>query len=248
MATSLLYALNLRRINEKDERALHPDTIPEFVSQYLFCNPYDHIQQYYIEVTDKAKQKMDLLGQILYAMPTVQCVAFCRNGKYIETLKGKLKDEQLSGMKPLFLYPPTTQVKGDDMKQKLRKEREDTLATFREGWGPVDKLKVEKNKDRDDPEMYKVVETHKDGFETNRNRLMITTDDYARMARKEAIPYVSLVVNLDIPATKEVYLHRIGCCGRPHGQSTGVAITFIPKGNMDIIYELSRFGLQITEL
>lgn len=59
-------------------------------------------------------------------------------------------------------------------------------------------------------------------FKENHSRILVATDVAARGLD---IPNVSHVVNYDIPATYEDYVHRIGRTGR--GDKTGKALTFI---------------------
>jgi translation initiation factor 4A len=59
-------------------------------------------------------------------------------------------------------------------------------------------------------------------FRDGKTRLLLTTD---LLARGIDIPQVNLVVNYDLPPSKETYIHRIGRCGR-FGKK-GVAISLI---------------------
>lgn len=59
-------------------------------------------------------------------------------------------------------------------------------------------------------------------FKTNRAKILVATDVAARGLD---IPDVSHVINFDIPATHEDYIHRIGRTGR--SGKTGKALTFI---------------------
>eukprot|EP01064_Diplonema_japonicum_P009560 TRINITY_DN1703_c0_g1_i1.p1 TRINITY_DN1703_c0_g1~~TRINITY_DN1703_c0_g1_i1.p1 ORF type:complete len:516 (+),score=167.37 TRINITY_DN1703_c0_g1_i1:47-1549(+) len=237
--TSLLYALNARRLTAGAETALKAETIPEHVSQFLFCSPYSHIQQFYVEVTEKPRSKVDTLGKILHAVDTCQALVFCSNHKHIsELLMQRIKPEQLSGLKPKFLVPTME-----------KDEREEILKAFHDGTGPHDKITYERVKDKNEENKdkeYSVKDTKVDGFATDKNRLLVTSDDYARYARKNPIPYVSLVFCYDVPKTKESYLYRIGCAGR--GGKRGVAITLISPNEKETISQLQRFGLQIQEL
>eukprot|EP00757_Euglenozoa_sp_SAG-D1_P001918 gene1918-1982_t len=45
-------------------------------------------------------------------------------------------------------------------------------------------------------------------------RILITTDDFARFARKIEIPHINLVINYSFPKNKEAYLHRMSGVGR----------------------------------
>eukprot|EP01062_Namystynia_karyoxenos_P005788 TRINITY_DN1199_c5_g1_i1.p1 TRINITY_DN1199_c5_g1~~TRINITY_DN1199_c5_g1_i1.p1 ORF type:complete len:497 (+),score=235.92 TRINITY_DN1199_c5_g1_i1:133-1623(+) len=247
MVTALLYALNERRNAKSSPLGLEPDTIPEHVSQFLFCNPYSHIQQFSIKVPEMARKKFDIIGKILFNLPTVQAIIFCSNSDHMEKLlKKKVQAEQLSGIPPekCFLNP-----------QMKKEERVAVTAEFEKGYGPLDKWDVAKpEKKEDDTEAPKVDYVIKEklpgGFKTDKNRLLITTDDYARLARKNSVPYVGLVINYDLPKTKEGYLRRIACTGRNiKGKATrGVAITLMTPQDEGRIEELKRFGLKIQEL
>jgi superfamily II DNA/RNA helicase len=59
-------------------------------------------------------------------------------------------------------------------------------------------------------------------FKNNHIKILVATDVAARGLD---IPNVSHVINFDVPATYDDYIHRIGRTGR--GNSTGKALTFI---------------------
>lgn len=59
-------------------------------------------------------------------------------------------------------------------------------------------------------------------FAENRSQILVATDVAARGLD---IPNVTHVINFDVPATYEDYVHRIGRTGR--GNQTGIALTFI---------------------
>lgn len=70
----------------------------------------------------------------------------------------------------------------------------------------------------DQLERNKIVEE----FRTGKNRILLTTD---LLARGIDIPEINLVINYDLPASKENYIHRIGRSGR-FGRK-GIAINFV---------------------
>ena len=73
---------------------------------------------------------------------------------------------------------------------------------------------------------------------------MISTD---LLARGIDVQQVSLVINYDLPANKENYIHRIGRCGR-FGRK-GVAINFVTNEDVGAMRELEKFySTQIEEL
>jgi superfamily II DNA/RNA helicase len=59
-------------------------------------------------------------------------------------------------------------------------------------------------------------------FRDGKTRLLLTTD---LLSRGIDIPQVNMVINYDLPLTKETYVHRIGRCGR--FDKKGVAITMV---------------------
>ncbi len=59
-------------------------------------------------------------------------------------------------------------------------------------------------------------------FREGKTRILLTTD---LLARGIDIPLVNLVINYDLPPSKENYIHRIGRCGR--FDKKGVAITLV---------------------
>ena len=61
-----------------------------------------------------------------------------------------------------------------------------------------------------------------DAFRNNHSQILVATDVAARGLD---IPNVTHVINFEIPATYEDYVHRIGRTGR--GSQTGVALTFV---------------------
>ncbi len=71
-------------------------------------------------------------------------------------------------------------------------------------------------------------------FRQGHTRLLLTTD---LLSRGIDIPQVNLVVNYDLPADKETYVHRIGRCGR--FDKTGVSITMVKMKDM---YDLRTFN------
>jgi superfamily II DNA/RNA helicase len=59
-------------------------------------------------------------------------------------------------------------------------------------------------------------------FRDGNTRILLTTD---LLSRGIDIPLVNLVINYDLPINKEIYIHRIGRCGR--FDRKGVAITMV---------------------
>ena len=81
-------------------------------------------------------------------------------------------------------------------------------------------------------------------FRTGSSRVLITTDV---LARGIDVYQVSLVINYDMPISKETYIHRIGRTGR-FGRK-GVAINFVAPGDAKFLKDVEKFyNTEITEL
>ena len=81
-------------------------------------------------------------------------------------------------------------------------------------------------------------------FRSGSSRVLITTDI---LARGIDIQQVSLVVNYDLPISKEKYIHRIGRTAR-YGRK-GVAINFVTKEDSKFMADVEKFyNTEICEL
>ena len=84
-------------------------------------------------------------------------------------------------------------------------------------------------------------------FRNSKTRLLLTTD---LLARGIDIPQVNLVINYDLPISKETYIHRIGRCGR-FGKK-GVSITMVKMEDQQDVKLLNKmrnyYKLNITEI
>lgn len=81
-------------------------------------------------------------------------------------------------------------------------------------------------------------------FRTGSSRVLITTD---LLCRGIDIQQVSLVINYDLPLSKEKYIHRIGRSGR-FGRK-GVAINFVVPSDGKFLNETEKFyNTQISEM
>ncbi|KAG0146984.1 hypothetical protein CROQUDRAFT_656622 [Cronartium quercuum f. sp. fusiforme G11] len=81
-------------------------------------------------------------------------------------------------------------------------------------------------------------------FRSGSSRVLITTD---LLARGIDVQQVSLVINYDLPVSKENYIHRIGRGGR-FGRK-GVAINFVATDDVPALRELEKFyNTQIDEM
>jgi translation initiation factor 4A len=81
-------------------------------------------------------------------------------------------------------------------------------------------------------------------FRSGSSRILISTD---LLARGIDVQQVSLVINFDLPASLENYLHRIGRSGR-FGRK-GVAINFVTADSVRTLKDIERFyHTQIEEM
>jgi len=81
-------------------------------------------------------------------------------------------------------------------------------------------------------------------FRTGSSRILITTD---LLARGIDIQQVSLVINYDLPLSKEKYIHRIGRSGR-FGRK-GVAVNFVTPSDSKFLQEVEKFyNTEIVEM
>ncbi|RLV84657.1 ATP-dependent RNA helicase eIF4A [Meyerozyma sp. JA9] len=81
-------------------------------------------------------------------------------------------------------------------------------------------------------------------FRSGSSRILIATD---LLARGIDVQQVSLVINYDLPANKENYIHRIGRGGR-FGRK-GVAINFVTNEDVGMMREIEKFySTQIEEM
>lgn len=81
-------------------------------------------------------------------------------------------------------------------------------------------------------------------FREGNSRVLITTDLWARGIDVER---VSLVVNYDLPVSREQYIHRIGRTGRMGRK--GLAISFVKREELRLLKDIEQFyATQIEEL
>mmetsp|Transcript_43928 Transcript_43928/g.80276 ORF Transcript_43928/g.80276 Transcript_43928/m.80276 type:complete len:397 (-) Transcript_43928:13-1203(-) len=73
-------------------------------------------------------------------------------------------------------------------------------------------------------------------FRAGRSRQLIATD---LLGRGVDVQQVSLVINYDIPVSREFYIHRIGRSGR-YGRK-GVAINFMRREDVDLLKGIEKF-------
>jgi ATP-dependent RNA helicase RhlE len=75
-----------------------------------------------------------------------------------------------------------------------------------------------------------------DGFKRGRFQVMVATDIAARGLNVEGISHV---INFDVPAFAEDYIHRIGRTGR--ASATGDAVTFVSSDEMQNLKRIEKF-------
>lgn len=81
-------------------------------------------------------------------------------------------------------------------------------------------------------------------FKIGKTRILISTD---LLSRGIDVQHISLVINYDIPKSKETYIHRIGRSGR-FGRK-GIAINFITLSDVNNLKEIETFyNTQIDEM
>ena len=81
-------------------------------------------------------------------------------------------------------------------------------------------------------------------FRQGTSRILISTD---LLSRGIDIQQLSLVINFDLPKSKETYIHRIGRSGR-YGRK-GISINFITNEEVEYIKELEKFyNTEINEM
>ena len=73
-------------------------------------------------------------------------------------------------------------------------------------------------------------------FKSGQSRILLSTD---LLSRGIDIQQLSLVINFDLPRSKETYIHRIGRSGR-YGRK-GVAINFVTERDMQNLEEIKTF-------
>lgn len=81
-------------------------------------------------------------------------------------------------------------------------------------------------------------------FRSGKSRVLIATDVWGRGLD---VQKVSLVINYDLPTSRELYIHRIGRSGR-FGRK-GVAINLVKNNDIDILKDIEQFyGTVIDEM
>ena len=75
-----------------------------------------------------------------------------------------------------------------------------------------------------------------ENFRSGKSRILLSTD---LLSRGIDVQQLSLVINFDLPKTKEVYIHRIGRSGR-YGRK-GVSINLVSDRDMNYMKEIEEF-------
>jgi len=73
------------------------------------------------------------------------------------------------------------------------------------------------------------------GFKAGRYRVIVATDILARGIDVEALDHV---INFDVPATPDDYIHRVGRTGR--ADETGDAYTFVTPQDRSLVQAIER--------
>jgi len=82
------------------------------------------------------------------------------------------------------------------------------------------------------------------GFRTGSSRVLITTD---MLSRGIDVEQVAVVINYDLPIKKEIYMHRVGRCGR-FGRK-GIAINFVAPADLRMLRSIEEYySTQIEEM
>jgi ATP-dependent RNA helicase len=81
-------------------------------------------------------------------------------------------------------------------------------------------------------------------FREGQSRVLIATDVFGRGID---VAQVSLVINYDLPNSRELFIHRVGRSGR-FGRK-GVAINFVKNDDIQILRDIEQFySTQIDEM
>ncbi|KAH9593038.1 Helicase [Trypanosoma melophagium] len=110
------------------------------------------------------------------------------------------------------------------------------IARFFNGVNPLfihrDLPKEERMKQLHD---FKVGEVNENGI---RERLLVTNEDYAKLARKTIVPYVNLIINFSMPRTEEFYLLQSLVAGR--NDTVGVSILCVSAYDQNTFREMQQ--------
>ncbi|KAG8342170.1 hypothetical protein TRVL_06996 [Trypanosoma vivax] len=90
-------------------------------------------------------------------------------------------------------------------------------------------------------ERLSLLQKFKDGMENEngiRERLLVTNEDYAKLARKTIVPYVNLIINYSVPRSEEYYVLQSLVAGR--SDTVGVSILCVNQYEQTIARELQR--------
>ena len=205
---------NLRRRGTSEE--LPEDVMKKISACYRYEKRVANVQQYFMLVDGFDRTRIEQLDTILTQMDgNVQAIVFCspdKISKVLEKAQHKSQSAKMfGGVTPVSLKPPGGVL--DALESKL--ERMEALEKFKKGV---------------------VVETTKGNVV---QRLLITTDDYARYARKNEVPFVNLVIHYNFPKTKEAYLFRMMLLGRG-GSQRGCSVLYAAAQDVTELKEIQE--------
>jgi superfamily II DNA/RNA helicase len=217
---------NIRRRGTSEE--LPEDVLKKIASCWRYEKRVANVQQYFMVVDGFDRTRIEQLDTILSQMEgNVQAIVFCSADKISKVMeKAQHKSQTVKpfgGVIPVCLKPPGGAI--DSLESKL--ERTEALEKFKKGV---------------------VVETAKGNVV---QRLLITTDDYARYARKNEVPFVNLVIHYNFPKTKEAYLFRMMLLGRG-GNQRGCSVLYAAAQDVGPLKEIqdvtTMMEIKSTEL
>ena len=183
------------------------------------------IKQFYIAV-EREDWKLETLCDLYETLTITQAIIYCQHTLHTSTLHYLIISSlhfSSHCLLPLTLsslsYMPTgnTRRKVDWLTDKMS-QRDFTVSSM--------------HGDMTGPERELIMKE----FRSGSSRVLITTD---LLARGIDVQQVSLVINYDMPANRENYIHRIGRSGR-FGRK-GVAINFVTSEDVRAMREIEAF-------
>ena len=203
----ILGVANVR--HQGTERELPEPILRQIASKFSYRSPELHVKEYFIVVDAMDNKRIQLLDVILsYMENRVQSVVFCAAEK-IDTVTAL--SERTAGIAPFGGFTTPTSLKppsgqSDGVESKIHRMTQ--LEKFKLGVDTASPVGGQGSAG--------VVA----------QRLLVTTDDYARYARTHTVPYVNLVLHYNFPANKEAYLLRRRLLGRGL-ETRGCSILFV---------------------
>ena len=212
-AMEYLALANIR--HQGTELELSESLLKRIASYLRYKKLFQQLQEYYIVLPPYDSKRINLLDKLLAHMEgKVQGIVFCHSSKIkvvVDIGRRSAGVPFMGGLSPVVLSPPVGQ--NDTVVQKV--ERMEALEQFKNG----------------------VFSERPSG--DCLQRLLVTTDDYARYARKVDVPYVNLIFHYTFPRTKEAYLLRCQLLGR--GEATkGFSFMFVTEEELSMVKELQE--------